>query len=178
MAILPIITAPNKVLLTKATPVKNIDQPTKQLVQNLKDTLWYVTDPPGVGLAAPQVNSAQRIFVIRDENTNLITTYINPVIIEKSKESFFDTHQEKEHLLEGCLSLPDVYGKVTRANRLKINYLDEQGTWHEEQVEGLLATYIQHELDHLDGILFTTHVLNEGNQLLQLVGEEMQPLLI
>lgn len=167
-----IVVAPNDILTTKAQEIKEVNGDIKRLIEDMKATLLALSDPPGVGIAAPQVNESLRLFLIRDEVTNKITSFLNPEILKMSKETYEALHPEDDHIMEGCLSIPGIYGKVTRANSLTIKYLDENGREHIEDVKDLPATYIQHEYDHLEGILFTTRALAEGNQLFHVINDE------
>ena len=168
---LKIILAPNNVLTTRSQEVKGVDGGLRRLISDLKYTLSLQAEPEGVGIAAPQVGQSLRLFVLRDEETRVMTTYLNPEIMTLSAETYEQAHPEDDQILEGCLSVPDIYGKITRANSIEVKFLDETGQPQEEEMIGLKATYFQHEYDHLEGILFTTRVLAEGNQLFRLVGE-------
>ncbi|MDC0449039.1 peptide deformylase [bacterium] len=164
MAVVPILTVPNPLLEQKCKKVEKVDEETKQLVQNLLDTLRDAKDPEGAGLAAPQVGVLKRVCIVRkflpnpDPNsTRPYTTQeqvlINPKIISADKETTLD--------YEGCLSIPNTYGKVLRAKKLKIKALDELGNKIRIKANDEYARIIQHEMDHLDGILFTTKLVGE-----------------
>jgi peptide deformylase len=162
MAVLQIITIPDERLLKVCQKVSHFDEETKQIVQNLKDTLNNAKNPEGAGLAAPQIGILQRIILVRNFLPNpsnrrkpVIQEFalINPRIISKSKELQLDW--------EGCLSVPDTYGRVERNYKIKVRAQDENGDEIKINVSGLFAQIIQHEIDHLDGILFTTKVVGE-----------------
>ncbi|NMA70243.1 MAG: peptide deformylase [Desulfitobacterium sp.] len=140
MAIYQIVEIGADVLREKAVPVKEITPNIIKLLDNMLETLY---DANGVGLAAPQVGVPKRVVVI-DVGEGPIEL-INPVILESEGESIDD---------EGCLSIPGVTGQVPRAARVKIEALDRHGEKQIIEGEGLLARCIQHELDHLEGILF------------------------
>ena len=125
-------------------PVTVFDRRLKRLVNDLKDTL---EDEQGVGLAAPQIGTLRRLFVVNSEGE--MKEYINPVILETSGE---------QDCLEGCLSLPGIWGRVKRPSFVKIRAQNVNGDFFEDTAEGLYAECLVHENDHLDGILFDTHV--------------------
>lgn len=141
MAVYQVLTLPNQVLRSKAEPVERINSGVLRVLDNMRDTL-YAED--GVGLAAPQIGISKRLVVIDIGDSQLIEL-INPEIIMMEGEKAGN---------EGCLSIPGVVGVVKRAERVKVKALNRQG--EEIQVEGsdLLARAFQHEIDHLDGILF------------------------
>ncbi len=156
MSVVPIVTVPNKVLRVKCTPVSEFNNETLELANNLRDTLKNATNPSGAGLAAPQLGSTKRMIVvnkidesIEDETACVISTHIlvNPVIVKFS--------QEKSLGWEGCLSIPNAWGKVERAQKIKVESYDESGNKIMLNASGFFARVIQHEVDHLDGILFT-----------------------
>jgi len=145
--ILPILEYPDKRLRTVAKPVKKINDTVNKLIKDMFDTMY---NAPGIGLAATQVNSHQRIIVIDvSENQNDPISLINPEIIDKSGEI------ESE---EGCLSVPSYYENVKRANNIMVKSLDQNGDTIQTNASGVLAICIQHEIDHLDGILFVDHL--------------------
>lgn len=143
MAILNILHYPDPRLRTKAKPVQSVDDTVKALVADMFETMY---DAPGIGLAATQVNVHKRVLVIDISDTrNDPVCLINPEILESSGN---------EEMEEGCLSVPDVYETVERAERIKVRALDLEGKVIEFETAGLLAICIQHEIDHLDGKLF------------------------
>jgi len=145
--ILPILEYPDKRLRTVAKPVNKINDAVNKLIKDMFDTMY---NAPGIGLAATQVNSHQRIIVIDvSENQNDPISLINPEIIDKSGEI------ESE---EGCLSVPSYYENVKRANNIRVKSLDQNGDTVQTNASGVLAICIQHEIDHLDGILFVDHL--------------------
>lgn len=169
---LPIVQAPNLVLSQKAKHVGKIDNNTKQLLKQMEETLIHASDPEGVGLAAPQVGKSLRIFIIKQTPKSPVTTFINPVI-----ESTFDEEEDEKAKkksksddkggvqLEGCLSLKDIWGVVKRDYGVVVSYTDETGKEHKKTFEGFIATIIQHEIDHLNGVLFPVRVIEQANQL-------------
>lgn len=150
MAILNIRKIGDPVLRTKANEVKEITEKTLELLDNMAETMYAA---PGVGLAAPQVGILQRIVVIDVEDEHGLIELINPVITEYSREELI--------MEEGCLSIPGRSGKVKRPARVTVRALDRKGKEFELKAEGYLARAIQHEVDHLDGILFIDKVLEE-----------------
>ncbi|MEY3905992.1 MAG: hypothetical protein RIR59_815 [Pseudomonadota bacterium] len=155
MAILPILETPDPRLKTISTPVEAVDDALRALIKDMFDTMY---DAPGIGLAAIQVGVAKRVLVIdlqeKDEETGKVIreprVFINPEILEESEElSVYN---------EGCLSVPDQYADVQRPAVIKARWLDEQGVAHEDTLDGLLAICLQHEMDHLEGILFIDHL--------------------
>ncbi len=146
MAILPVITAPDPRLKLKSEPVEKVDDAIRRLMDDMLETMHAA---PGIGLAAPQVGVTKRVLVVdvvkEGEKSNPLKL-ANPEILW--------TSEEKAAFEEGCLSLPDQFAEVTRSAKARIRYLDYENEICEIEVEGLLATCIQHEIDHLEGILF------------------------
>lgn len=140
MAILEIKKAGDVVLKKICQPVGKVDRKVKQLLDDMAETLY---DANGVGLAAPQVGVSLRIVVV-DVGSGLIEM-INPVIIK---------HEGKKIDTEGCLSVPEIFGEVERYEKVTVEYMNRRGKKYRITGEGLLSTAFQHELDHLDGVLF------------------------
>ncbi len=147
MALLEILEFPDERLRKKALPVAEVDRSIQQLVDDMLETMY---EAPGVGLAATQVNVHKRIIVIDvSEDKDQPLCLINPEILDK------DGSEESE---EGCLSVPGIFEKVQRAEKVKVKALDQQGKPFEVDADGLLAVCIQHEIDHLDGKLFVDYL--------------------
>lgn len=147
MALLPILHYPDPRLHQSATPVTEFTAQLKQLAEDMTETMYAA---PGVGLAAPQVNVHQRLIVVDvSEDKNGLMVLVNPQIIAREGE------QEYE---EGCLSVPGVYSKITRAARVKVKAQDLEGAPFEVEADGLLAVCLQHEIDHLDGKVFVDYL--------------------
>ena len=145
--ILEILKYPDKRLRTIAKPVENVNKEIKKQVKDMFETMY---DAPGIGLAATQVNFHQRLIVIDvSEECNDPLCLINPEIIEKNGEIEWE---------EGCLSVPNYYESVKRANEIKVTALNELGQSFEIEANEMLAVCIQHEMDHLNGILFVDHL--------------------
>ena len=155
MALLPIVEVPDPRLRQISRPVDQVDDDVRALVADMFETMYAA---PGIGLAAIQVGVPQRILVIdlqepEDEDGEGVKdprVFINPEIVEHSDQDVPYT--------EGCLSVPDQYAEVDRPERIRARWLDLDGKAHEEVITGLLATCLQHEMDHLEGILFIDHL--------------------
>lgn len=160
----PIVRAPEKVLNSPAKTVSNFDKRLISLVDEMKKVLLNTNNPKGVGLAAPQIGEPWRIFITHPNEKSTVRVFINPEIIKHSG-SFTTGVPERQNKLEGCLSIPKVWGRVKRAPELTLKYQDETGQIHEEEFKGFFATIIQHETDHTNGILFTQRVLEQKGKL-------------
>ena len=161
-----IVHVPNPVLVTPAAPVRSFDKRLVKLISDLKETLVSTTNPKGVGLAATQIGQSLRVFVTKPNEKSSIRVYINPEIIDRSKQ-LTEGVPQRENKFEGCLSIPKIWGRVKRATSLTLRYQDEKGAAHEEKCTGFLATIIQHETDHINGILFTQRVLEQKGKMYQ-----------
>jgi peptide deformylase len=147
MALLPILHYPDPRLHTRAAPVGRVDDRIRQLIRDMAETMYAA---PGIGLAATQVDVHERVIVIDvSEDRSDLRAFVNPVIVEAQGEA------ETE---EGCLSVPGVFDKVRRAERVKVRALDAQGEPFVLEAEGLLAVCIQHEIDHLEGKVFVEYL--------------------
>ncbi len=157
-----IVTVPNQILRTHTKPVGTIDKKIKNIAKEMTQTLVKLTDPPGVGLAAPQVGLNLALFVFK--NGKKITTIINPKLISHSNEEVLDV-RKKHSMLEGCLSIPLYYGTVKRYGSGIVAYQDENGQTHEEEFKMPQAVIVQHEMDHLEGKLFIDKLLAQKGKL-------------
>ena len=160
MALRQILTEPNKILRQKSLIVEKIDQDLQKLMDDMLDTMYAA---PGIGLAAIQVGVPKRVIVLdigsrdksedqndnREEKRNPIF-FVNPEIIDKSLNN--STYEE------GCLSVPGQFAEINRPDKCHVKYLDYYGQPKEVKAEGMLATCIQHEMDHLEGILFIDYL--------------------
>jgi peptide deformylase len=143
MALLPILHYPDPRLHKVAAPVKRVDDKIRKLIKDMADTMYAA---PGIGLAATQVDIHQRIVVIDiSETRDQLQVFINPEIISTEGEAECE---------EGCLSVPGIFEKVTRAAKVTVSALDEHGNQRQLEADGLLAVCIQHEMDHLIGRVF------------------------
>ena len=155
MAIREIVEVPDPRLRQISSPVEEVTDEIRELVSDMFETMYAA---PGIGLAAIQVGVAKRILVIdlqepEEEGGEPVKdphVFINPEIVEHSEEEVPYT--------EGCLSVPDQYAEVDRPDRIRSRWLDLEGKPHEEDIEGLLAVCLQHEMDHLNGVLFIDHL--------------------
>ena len=155
MALLPILEFPDPRLRTKAQPVTEVDAALRKLIDDMFETMYAA---PGIGLAAIQVGVPKRVLVIdlqepEEEDGEPVKdprVFINPEILESSDQEVPYT--------EGCLSVPDQFADVDRPDRIRARWLDENGEQHDEVIEGLLAVCLQHEMDHLNGVLFIDHL--------------------
>jgi peptide deformylase len=150
MALLPILTAPDPRLKKKSKPVEAVDDGVRRLMDDMLETMYAA---PGIGLAAPQVGVTKRIIVVdaaaKGEPPQPYRM-ANPEIVWASDEDNVYN--------EGCLSLPEHYADVVRPKAVRVRYLDHENEPRELAADGLLATCVQHEMDHLDGILFVDHI--------------------
>ena len=155
MALLPIVEVPDPRLRQISTPVEKVDDELRALISDMFETMY---DAPGIGLAAIQVGVPKRVLVIdlqepEEEGGKPVKdprVFINPEILTASDQDVPYT--------EGCLSIPDQYADVDRPDRIRARWLDEKGDSHEEDIDGLLAVCLQHEMDHLEGVLFIDHL--------------------
>src|SRR5437763_10406061 len=150
MPLLPIITAPDPRLKIKAKPVESVDAKVRRLMDDMLETMYHAI---GVGLAAPQVGEALRVIVVdvaREGEKPQPLRIANPEILWRSEATMLAN--------EGCLSLPEHYADVERPSEIRLRYLDHENEIREIDAKGLLATCLQHEIDHLDGILFVDHI--------------------
>ena len=150
MARLDLTLVPDPLLRQVAQPVSDIDDMVRTLLSDMADTMY---DAPGIGLAAPQIGILQRLIVMDcapDESPPDLWKMINPKIITRS--------DDMAKMEEGCLSIPGYTGEVERPAEVTVRYIDESGDVQEMTATGLLAACVQHEIDHLDGILFTDHL--------------------
>ncbi len=161
----PIVKVPNNILITPAKPIVKFDKRLKRLISDLKSTLVATRNPKGVGLAAPQIGEPYAVFVTRRSEKDTIRVFINPEITARTGQT--DGVPERENKLEGCLSIPAIWGRVKRSSSVTIRFMDETGKKHEEEISGFLATIVQHETDHINGTLFTQRVLESQGKFYQ-----------
>jgi peptide deformylase len=150
MAVREILILPDKRLRKVSEPVKKIDAGIRKLVDDMLETMY---DAPGIGLAAIQIGTSKRVVTMdlaKKEEPKNPRVFINPEIVWSS--------DEKAVYEEGCLSIPEMYSDVERPAQVKVKYLDLEGELHEIEANGLLSTCLQHEVDHLNGILFIDHL--------------------
>jgi peptide deformylase len=157
---LEILNAPNPVLSQNAALVVKFDASLKKLIEQMTQALEFATDPIGVGLAAPQIGKSLSLFITKPTLKSKVNVYANPKILNylpfpKTK------NKEKHKKLEGCLSLKDIWGQVERYPEVTLEYQDENGKKHVKVFKGFMSTIVQHEVDHLNGILFPKRVLEQ-----------------
>jgi peptide deformylase len=155
MAILPIVEVPDPRLRQISQPVERVDDDLRKLIDDMFETMYAA---PGIGLAAIQVGVPKRVLVIdlqepEEEGGEPVRNplvFVNPEIV--------DTSEREVPYNEGCLSVPEMYADVERPDAIRARWLDRDGVQHDEQIDGLLAVCLQHEMDHLNGILFIDHL--------------------
>ncbi|WP_313196723.1 peptide deformylase [Shinella zoogloeoides] len=150
MTIKPLIILPDPILRQVSRPIETVDGEVKKLADDMLETMY---DAPGIGLAAIQIGVARRMLVLdvsKDGEDKKPLVFINPEIVTSS-----DARSVYE---EGCLSIPDYYAEVERPASITVRHLDREGKEQVTEAEGLLATCLQHEIDHLNGVLFIDHI--------------------
>lgn len=150
MALRPIIILPDKRLRLVSEPVTRVDAPVRKLIEEMFEAMY---DAPGIGLAAIQLGEPRRIVTMdlaKKDDPPAPQVFINPEIVWSS--------EEKKVYEEGCLSIPEYYEEVERPAEVKVKYLDREGQPQEVHAKGILATCLQHEIDHLNGVLFIDHL--------------------
>lgn len=150
MSIKPLVILPDPILREVSKPVERFDTPLRAFAKDMLETMY---DAPGIGLAAIQVGQPIRMLVIdvsRDEDAKQPMVFVNPEIVWTS--DLPNVHEE------GCLSIPDYYAEVERPAEVRVSFLDLDGQTREMEADGLLATCLQHEIDHLNGVLFIDHI--------------------
>ncbi len=170
-----ILSVKEKSLRERSREVTKIDKKILELIEDMQDTLAAQQDPEGVGLAAPQIGKNLRIFLMKYDGKEKIV--INPKIsdMDETKEvAKKGKGKKREKLLEGCLSLPHYYGPLKRSRKLTLTYQDETGKKVTESFTGFLAQIVQHEVDHLDGILFIDRILEQSAPLYHFHGDEWE----
>ena len=162
--ILPVVAYGHPILKKEAVDIEKGEMDLDSLIKDMFETMY---NAHGVGLAAPQINKGIRLFIVDgepmgDENESMEDfkkVFINPEILEEDGEEW--------GMEEGCLSIPDIHETVYRPERLKIRYFDEKWVEHEEEYEGMRARIIQHEYDHIEGVLFTDYLSSLKKRLLK-----------
>lgn len=157
---LVILNAPNPVLSQKAKPVPKIDKGILKLIELMKESLEAAVDPIGVGLAAPQIGKSLQIFIAKPTLKSKIFVFINPRIVKKIPAKKGEKEKETKKL-EGCLSLQSIWGEVKRYNEILVSFQDETGKLHKRKFKGFISIIFQHEIDHLNGVLFPKRVLEQ-----------------
>ncbi|MCR9137315.1 MAG: peptide deformylase [Alphaproteobacteria bacterium] len=150
MTIKPLVLLPDPVLRKKSDPLERVDDEIRALADDMLETMY---DAPGIGLAAIQIGIPHRMLVIdcsKEDEDKAPIVFINPEIVDSS--------DERAVYEEGCLSIPDYYAEVERPAEVKVEFIDRDGKAQQIEADGLLATCLQHEIDHLNGVLFIDHI--------------------
>jgi peptide deformylase len=150
MAIRRILTIPDSILRKQAKPVERVDDELRKLADDMLLTMY---DAPGIGLAAPQIGISRRLIVMdpaKDDQPKAPLVMVNPDIVERSDE--LRVHEE------GCLSIPDFTAEIERPAKTRVSYIDREGKQQEAELEGIWSTLVQHEIDHLNGVLFIDYL--------------------
>jgi len=178
---LKIVAVPNPILASPTKPVDTIDNNIKKIVADMEKVLAAQNDPPGVGLAANQVGLDLSIFIIRLTEKSKTKVFINPTIISRSdpfkgspkRARPYKRPSKKKVKLEGCLSIPRIWGPVKRSDRVFLKYQDLTGKEFVKWFSGFEAIIIQHEMDHLNGVVFTQRSVEQKGQLYREENEEL-----
>lgn len=188
---LKIVTVPDKILSSPTRRVVLVDDKIKQLISNMEKTLLAQKDPKGVGLAANQVGVNLSLFIIKASEKTKTKVFINPKIIKSitynveritnKKNTLHATrstlHKKKQPVkLEGCLSIPRIWGPVKRAKKILLEYQNTTGAVVRGWFQGFEATIIQHEMDHLQGVVFTQRSMEQGEKLYKEIDDELRPI--
>ena len=150
MKIRPILTIPDPVLRKTAAPIERVDDELRRLIDDMFATMY---EAPGIGLAAPQIGISRRLIVMdpsKEDQPNTPMVMLNPEILQRSEE--MRAHEE------GCLSIPEFTAEIERPARARVAYIDREGKPREAELEGIWATLVQHEIDHLNGVLFIDYL--------------------
>ncbi len=160
-----IITAPNPILYKVSSEIKKIDQKLINNINEMIDVLEKQNDPPGTGISAPQVGLSIQLFILKPNIKSTPQVFLNPKITEYINIKKKKSKKQKEIPLEGCLSVPKIWGEVKRFDKVLVEYETLSKEKKKEWFMGLNSTIVQHEIDHLNGILFTQRVLEQGGRL-------------
>lgn len=164
---LKIIIVPNQILTTPTKKVKKIDKKIRKIIEEMEETLIAQKNPEGVGLAAPQVGLPLSLFIIKPKKNQPIKIFINPKILEKKFIKKTKKTVKKTRKLEGCLSIPKIWGVVNRPQKIYLQYQTLNGETKKEWFSFFEAHIIDHEMDHLQGILFTKKAIEQKKPLYQ-----------
>jgi len=178
---LKIVTSPNSILTSPTKKVERFDGSLRKLVKDMDQTLRAQVNPQGVGLAAPQVGKNLAVFIVKPTPEAKTETFVNPKIVKsevgswKLEENKNNKKPQTSNLkprtskhktkLEGCLSIPKIWGSIKRAEKIYLEFQDLSGNTHKKWFFGFKALVIQHEVDHLKGVLFTQRALEQNSQL-------------
>ncbi len=165
-----IVIVPNPLLRQKSKQVRKIDKKIKKVIVDLLETVKKASEPEGLGLSAIQIGQTLRIFVAKVGKN--FEVFVNPKIISASKKTLKDVLKKEQQFFEGCLSIPGIYGFVNRPYKIKLEWQDEKGKKKAKEFKNQIAVCLQHELDHLNGILFTDRILKQKGKIYELKGNK------
>lgn len=172
-----ILTTPNPFLKHRAKALAAYDKKTAKEVGQMESLLKKTVDPKGVGLAATQVGLDKRIFILLNDKTNTTSIFINPEIVSQSKKMLSSVYKKKkDRWLEGCLSIPKIWGFVDRHYSITLKYQTPTMDTIQKVMTDVEAAYVQHEVDHLNGILFTDRILEQKGQILRETDDGLTPI--
>ena len=178
---LKILSVPNKSLTKTAEPVLKIDKRVRNLVKDMEKTLQLQDDPPGVGLAASQVGENIQLFIIKTSLRTPIKAFLNPKILEQTQNPALHSNRSKaarkkgkKSSLEGCLSVPRIWSPIHRPSKVLLEYETLEGKRKKEWFSGFAAVVVQHEMDHLQGILFTQRAVEQNVPIYEEKGDELK----
>lgn len=169
-----IITVPNPLLRQKSKKVAKVDKKIQKVIADLLETVKNASEPSGLGLSAVQIGQPFRIFVARLDSARQAKTkkdfevFINPQAVKVSKETLKKVLQKEQQFFEGCLSVPQIYGFVDRPYQIKLEWQDETGKKHVRDFKNRFSVCLQHELDHLNGVLFIDRLLQQKGKIYEL----------
>lgn len=170
-----IVQTPNPVLVSVTKKIQKVDKKILEIIGRMKKILVETDNPKGVGLAAPQIGLSLAIFITRPTEKTPIRVFLNPKITwasgelgELIREEQHGKSVKNEKKLEGCLSIKNIWGHLLRPKKVRLKYMDTDSVWHEEEFSGFMATIVQHETDHLNGILFTQRVMEQKEKLFEI----------
>ncbi len=174
-----IVVVPEKVLLKKAKQVTEYGPKLAKTVEDMRKTLEACVDPIGVGLAAPQVGLSLRIFLMKPTAKSFIQVFVNPEILSTStkKPAKAKSTDEEGEPLEGCLSIPRIWGPIERAHSVTLRWHDIHGKSYEKVFTGFEAAIVQHEVDHLNGVLFTHRLAEQKSPIYEERDKKLHELL-
>ncbi|MCS7093225.1 MAG: peptide deformylase [Patescibacteria group bacterium] len=169
-----ILTVPDPRLSSPTKTIERFDGSLKKIIKEMIETLKAQTNPPGVGLAANQVGFDLSLFIIKPQKKSKIKIFVNPRIVEAQFSKKKASYPKKKLTLEGCLSIPGIWATVDRAWRVLLEYQDESGIRKKKWFTGFEAKIIQHEIDHLKGILFTQRALEQNQKIYQQKNDHLE----
>jgi peptide deformylase len=172
--ILPLVKVPNKVLTTPTKPIKKIDAKIKKLLEDMEETLVSQTDPEGVGLAATQVGYSISLFIMKSSKKAKTRVFINPQIKKVVANTQQVAEKKDKSSLEGCLSIDRIWSPIRRPQKILLSFQNVEGDIQEEWFEGFDAVIVQHEVDHLEGILFTQRAIEQNKRIFKEIDGELE----